>query len=255
MERKKLLSVVVVGGGASGVEIGAEIIEFMQETLCSYYNRSCHMKKSDMQVTLVAASPTLLPPFPPALQVIAKNELIRKGIKVLTGETVTEVKPGRIIFADKSFIEAGTIIWVAGVKPVSPNLPNLEKEKNGRLKIDEYLRIAGKTEIFSLGDVSGTAPMLAQVASQQGKTAALNIAAAINNTPLTPFKFFEKGLLVSLGQWHAAGKILGVTMKGPLMWWIWRTVYLFNFHSWRKRIKIAVEWTVNLFYPRDITEV
>ncbi len=252
-ERRKMLSVVIVGGGATGVELAAEVIEFMQETLCSYY-RSCHMKKADMQVTVVAASPELLPPFPPALRTIAKNELVRKGVKVLTGETVTEVKPGKIIFADKSFLEAGTIIWVAGVKPSTMDIAGAEKEKNGRIKIDEFLRVTGPSNIFALGDVSGTAPMLAQVASQQAKTVAHNIGATISATPLAPFVFHEKGLLVSLGQWYAAGKIFGVTMKGPLMWWIWRTVYLFNFHSWRKRFKIAAEWTVNLFYPRDITE-
>lgn len=254
-ERKRMLSIVVVGGGATGVELSAEIVEFMQETLVSYYSNTCHLRKSDIQVTVVAASPELLPPFPPELRTIAKNELIRKGIRVMTGETVTEVKQNRIIFADKSFIDAGTIIWVAGVKPVSPNIPGVEKEKNGRIKIDEFLRVANHPEVFCLGDTGGTAPMLAQVASQQGKTVAENIGATINATPLVPFKFFEKGLLVSLGQWYAAGKIFGVTLKGPIMWWIWRTIYLFNFHSWRKRFKIAVEWTVNLLYPRDITEV
>jgi NADH:ubiquinone reductase (H+-translocating) len=254
-ERKRLLSIVVVGGGATGVELSAEIVEFMKETLCSYYGNTCHLKESDMQVTVVAASPDLLPPFPPELRAIAKAELIRKGIKVMTGETVTEVRQNRIIFADKSFIDAGMIIWVAGVKPVSPEIGGVEKEKNGRIKINDFLQVATKPDIFCLGDVGGTAPMLAQVASQQGKTVADNIAATIKKTPLVPFKFFEKGLLVSLGQWYAAGKIFGVTMKGPVMWFIWRGVYLFNFHSLRKRIKIAVEWFVNFFYPRDITEV
>ncbi len=254
-ERRKLLSVAIVGGGATGVELAAEIVEFMKETLCSYYGNTCHLKKEDMQVTVIAASPDLLPPFPPALRDIAKKELVRKGIRVMLGETVTEVKPRKILFADKSFVEAATIIWVAGVKPVSPALTGAEKEKNGRIKIDEFLRVAGKHEVFSLGDVGGTAPMLAQVAVQQGKIVARNIGATLTSIPLIPFMFMEKGLLVSLGQWHAAGKIFGITLQGPLMWWIWRTVYLFNFHSWRKRLKIAVEWTVNLFYPRDITKI
>jgi NADH dehydrogenase len=254
-ERKRLLSMVIVGGGATGVELATEIIEFLEETLCSYYGTTCHLKKSDMNVTVVAASPDLLPPFPPALREIAKKELIRKGIKVLLNETVTEVKQNRIIFKDGSFIDAGTIIWVAGVKPKSPDIAGIEKEKNGRIKIDENLRVVGHPEIFALGDTGGSAPMLAQVAVQQGKIVAANIAATINNTPLSAFTFVEKGLLVSLGQWYAAGRLFGVTMKGPLMWWIWRTVYLFNFHSWRKRFKIGVEWTVNLFYPRDITEI
>ncbi len=255
-ERKKILSIAVVGGGATGVELGAEIIEFLEETVSAYYGNTCHIKKSDIQVSIVAASPDLLPPFPPALRKIAELELIRKGVRVLLGETVTEVKPGKILFADKTFVEAKTVIWVAGVKAVYPSIiGTVAKEKNGRITIDEFLRAAGKTDIFCLGDASGTAPMLAQVASQQGKTVARNIAASIDSLPLTPFIFFEKGLLVSLGQWYAAGKIFGITVSGPIMWWIWRTVYLFNFHSWRKRMKIGAEWTVNLFYPRDITKI
>ena len=166
-----------------------------------------------------------------------------------------EVKPGKIIFKDNSYLEAGTIIWVAGVKPAPIELGTIEREKSGRIKIDEFLRIVNQPNIFSLGDVSGTHPMLAQVASQQAKTVAHNIGATISASPLSPFVYREKGLLVSLGQWYAVGKIYGVVMKGPLMWFIWRGTYLFNFHSWRKRTKIVMEWIINFFYPRDITEV
>jgi NADH dehydrogenase len=166
---------------------------------------------------------------------------------------VTSVESGKIILKDGSSVVADTIIWVAGVKPKSPNIEGIELEKSGRIKIDEYLRV--KDNVFALGDVSGTLPMLAQVAVQQSKNVAENIIYTISNKPLTPFKFKEKGLLVSLGQWYAAGKISGITLKGPFMWWLWRTIYLFNFHSWRNRVKIAVEWTVNLFSPRDITEI
>ena len=117
----------------------------------------------------------------------------------------------------------------------------------------EYLRINNR--VFALGDVSGTTPMLAQVATQQGMSVAGNIIANITNKPLLPFIFNQKGLLVSLGKWYAAGEISGITMKGPIMWLIWRTIYLFNFHCWRKRIEIVVEWIINLFSPRDITEI
>ncbi len=253
-ERRKTLSCVIVGAGPTGVELAAEIMEFMQENLCAYYHK-CGFSKTDMRVTLVAASPDVLPQFPPELRPLAEAELVRKGIHVMTSESVVEVKPGKILFADKSFLEAGTIVWVAGVKPSVTEIAGIEKEKNGRIKIDEFLRMVGHTEIFALGDVSGTAPMLAQVASQQAKTVAENISASISQTPLTAFKFHEKGLLVSLGQWYAVGKIFGIVMKGPFMWLVWRTAYLFNFHSWRKRVKIGFEWTINLFYPRDITEV
>ncbi|MDP3962671.1 MAG: NAD(P)/FAD-dependent oxidoreductase [bacterium] len=231
-------SCAVIGAGATGVELAAEIVEF----------------RKSMEVCLVAASPDVLPNFPVELRKIAYDRLVKKGIKVMTGETVVEVKQEnnmkKIIFVDKSFIEAEVVIWVAGVKPSVIEVPGAEKEKSGRIKIDEFLKVEGVRDIFSLGDVSGTSPMLAQVAVQQGKIAAKNIISTICRKPLVPFKFKEKGLLISLGQWHAAGQLFGVSMKGPFMWWVWRTVYLFNFHSWKKRLKIAFEWTIDIFWPR-----
>lgn len=225
-------SCVIVGAGATGVELAAEISEF----------------KKGMRVSLVTSSPDVLPQFPAELRVIAHEHLLKKGIRVMTNETVVEVKPGKILFSDKSFVEAELIIWVAGVKPLTIEIPGIEKEKNGRLKVDEFLRIT--PDIFSLGDVAGTSPMLAQVAVQQGVVVAKNIIATLSGEELIPFKFKEKGLLVSLGHWFAVGKIFGVVLRGPVMWWIWRTVYLFNFHSWSKRFEIAWEWTLNIFNPR-----
>lgn len=253
-EKRKALSCIIVGAGPTGVELAAEIVEFMHETLCYYYHM-CGFDKGHMNINLISAGPDILAQFPENLRKIAWKELERKGINILANKQAVEVQPGKVSFKDGTSIEAGTIIWVAGVKPKDMEIANVEKEKNGRIKIDEFLRVVGKNDVFSLGDISGTWPMLAQVAVQQGRTVAQNIQASIENAPLSPFKFKEKGLLVSLGQWYAAGKIFGMTMKGPFMWWLWRTIYLFNFHCLRKRIKIALEWTINIFYPRDITKI
>ncbi len=230
------ISSIVIGAGPTGVELAAELIEFL------------HTK-----VTLVAASKDVLHQFPMKLQQIAHRELLRKNVNVMVDRVVTSVEPGKVIFKDGTSISAKNIIWVAGVKPSAPIIDGIEYEKSGRIKVDEYLRINNR--VFALGDVSGTTPMLAQVATQQGMSVAGNIIANITNKPLLPFIFNQKGLLVSLGKWYAAGEISGITMKGPIMWLIWRTIYLFNFHCWRKRIEIVVEWIINLFSPRDITEI
>lgn len=251
--RKRLLSTIIVGAGPTGVELAAEIVEFMQGTLCSYYNM-CGFEKSHMKVSLITATPDVLSQFPPALRDIAKERLIKKGVDVMADECVSAVESSKVIFADKSFVTGHTIIWVAGVKPSVIEIAGTTKEKNGRLKIDEFLRVAGHQNIFALGDVSGTEPMLAQVAVQQGKTVARNIKASIENKPLAVFRYRQKGLLVSLGQWYAVGQIFGITLEGRLMWLLWRGVYLFNFHSFRNKLRIAGEWAVNAFYPRDISE-
>ncbi len=250
-ERQRLLSVAIIGAGPTGVELSAEIVELMHGTLCSYY-KLCGFSTIHMKIRLITATPDVLSMFPVKLRSLAKDELIRKGVEIVANEAVTEIQSGKIIFADKSFLEANTVIWVAGVKPVTLEINGIEKEKNGRYKIDEFLRVS--PNIFALGDSSGTLPMLAQVAVQQGKNVARNIGASLRKKPLISFVYRQKGLLVSLGQWYAVGTILGITLKGPLMWILWRAIYLFNFHSLRNKLRIAGEWTVNLFYPRDITE-
>jgi NADH dehydrogenase len=98
-------------------------------------------------------------------------------------------------------------------------------------------------------------PMLAQVAVAQAKVVAENIIASVEELPMTSFVYKAKGNFISLGQWYAAGEIFGVTISGKMAWWIWRTVYLFTFASWEKRLKIAFEWSLNLFLPRDTTKV
>ena len=256
--REILLSFVIVGGGPTGVELAAEMVEFLHDTLCIYY-RKAGLKKEEVKVTLVATSPDLVPMFPPAMRQIALNHLVKKRVTVKTATTVVEVTANSVLLQDGSKICSGTTIWVAGVAPSMLEIPGAERLPNGRVKIDECLRVVGQQgAIFALGDVSAAEkplPMLAQVAVQQAKALAANITSAVRGKELTPFIYHEKGLLMSLGQWYATGHFFGLTFKGGLMWWLWRTIYLFNFHSWRKRFKIAAEWTVNLFYPRDITSI
>jgi NADH dehydrogenase len=120
--------------------------------------------------------------------------------------------------------------------------------------VDGHLRVAGHPEIFVLGDQAAGAPMLAQAATQQAPIVSAAIVSAVSGRPLGPgFSFKPKGLLVSLGRWHAVGEIGRVTVSGPIAWFIWRTVYLLKFPCWRKRIRVAAEWAIGLFFPRDIS--
>ena len=97
-------------------------------------------------------------------------------------------------------------------------------------------------------------PALAQVAVQQGKFVADNIAALIEKKPLTPLTYSSKGLLISLGQWMAAGQIAGVQLSGRTIWWLWRSIYVSKLISWQKKLRVIVDWTINLFSPRDISK-
>jgi NADH dehydrogenase len=167
------------------------------------------------------------------------------------------------MLTDGSIVPAFTTIWLAGVTPVFPELTGISLHSSKRIEVDEFLRAESLKNVFVLGDVAASLsqsdkrplPMLAQVAVNQAKTVAQNIQASIQNRMLRPFTYVSKGSLLSVGQWMALGDIMGMQLSGKVMWWVWRTVYLFKFISWRKRFKIATEWTINLFYPRDITKV
>ena len=98
-------------------------------------------------------------------------------------------------------------------------------------------------------------PMLAQVAVNQARVVAKNIRLSIKKKPLKTFHYHSKGSMVSVGAWFAIGEIFSMKIAGKLTWWIWRTLYLFKFFSWKKRLHIVIDWTLDALYPRDITKL
>lgn len=240
-KNKDMLVTSIIGAGPTGVELAAELQEYMQHTIFTYYNTS-HFKKEDIKVILVTATPDIISQFPPKMRIVAAKELNNRGIEIKANTIVVKVEPGQISFKDGTTMKSHTIVWVAGVTAGA----------SGRLEINESLQTTSSPEVFALGDTAGKCPMLAQVAVQQAKVVAYNIHALIEKKKLRVFIFKQKGLLISIGQWYAIGNFFGLTFRGRIMWLIWRIVYLLNFISWRKRFEIAFEWTMNLFSPRDI---
>ena len=259
-KRRAMLSFVVVGGGATGVEYAAELAEFAERTLYKYYGKE--FSNECAGITLVHAGPSLLAPFSPKTQAYAAKSLEKIGVKVLLNAKVTEVDAGGIVLATGERIEAETVVWTAGVRPnvVPVTGGELPADASNRILTAATLLVSGRTDIFAVGDnahVEGPDgkpyPMLAQVAERQAKHLGGNIRRALRGEKLEPFSYKLQGSLVSLGKWNAAGTIGGVDIHGAFAWFIWRTVYLFKFISKAKRIKIAADWTVALFFPRDVT--
>ncbi len=253
-KNKELLTCAIVGAGPTGIELAAELIEYMQHTLCNYYKDS-GFKKEDIKISVITATPDIISMFPEKMRHIGQAELDRKGIKVIPNSIVTKVEPNTFIFKDNTVLKAHTLVWVAGVAPSLNEINGIEAGPKGRIEVNEYLQSITNPEIFSLGDAGGSFPMLAQVAVRQGKTVAQNIYAMVNNKTLKKFNFEQKILLISIGQWYAIGHFGSITLRGPLMWLLWRAVYLFNFLSTRKKFEIIIEWIINLFYPRNITYI
>ncbi|MEK7390690.1 MAG: NAD(P)/FAD-dependent oxidoreductase [Patescibacteria group bacterium] len=283
-ERRKLLTFVIVGGGATGVELAAEMTDLFFDTFRKFFCGKIPME--DVTIHLITGDTELLRNFHGKMRARAKVILSQKGVNVRTGARVLVVDENGVSLNDGSRIESKHVLWLAGV---SPNVPPSDKPftRNsiadelatgkiaskiaGRIIVDRQMKARGHENIYALGDVATFEdeflPMHAQTAVQAARVVAQNIFAEIYSEMRSEdgkrrekpgekrngFYYRSAGDLVSLGQWQAVGYFLKILWVGPLAWFIWRTVYLFKFASWSKRVKIAVDWTIDIFYPRDIT--
>lgn len=254
----KPVSFVVVGGGPTGIEIATEIAEFVHTTLLPYYAKN-GLDTDDVSVHLISKNDILMSESSVKIQRACLSALHKMKIVAHTGSSVSSVTFDGVNTDRDGFIHSSLTIWAAGVTPLQ--VP--EKNTSGPVNVvvDPYLRKAGSENVYALGDcVSGVIdgramPRLAQAATAEAGIVAKNIIAQIKNKKLTSFAYKSKGTLLSLGQWNATGSIFGLYIGGMFAWWVWRTIYLSKFISWRKRFRIALEWTINIFYPRDISRI
>ena len=257
-ERKKMLKFVVVGGGATGVELAAELQELIKENFSRYYLSEII---KDASVILIEKGSELMSQFGIKIRKKSLDVLRKKGIEVKFNTTVKEVDPSSLIFTDGTSISTETIIWVAGIKPAGLEFSEaVSKSPTGRLIVNEYLQLENHKEIFAIGDVSAFKhkniflPLLAQVAQKEAGHVAKNIQLLIKGSAAKPFSYCHSGNLVSLGRWMAVGEIFNFTFSGHFTWWLWRTVYLFKLISFRKKFEVAIDWTINIFSARDISQ-
>ncbi len=259
-ERRKLLRMVIIGGGPTGVELAAEMIEFFQGTLNKYFCNANILL--DAEIVLIHRDRELLSMFSEKLRKKSFEVLTKKGVKILLNTEVVSIDDRGVICKNGELIETANPIWTAGIQPVSIKFDEeIIKNKNGTIPVESTLNMKDYQEVFVLGDMSGyidpktqkPLPALAQVAVKEAEAAANNIAASISGTTLQAFEYHHKGSLVSLGQWMAMGEISNFSLSGHLAWWIWRTIYLSKLISLQKKFKVAANWTLNLFSPRDIS--
>lgn len=260
-EKRQLLRFVVVGGGPTGVELAAELSGLVYGTFRKLYSPDL---VRHAEIILLQRGGELLPQFPEAVRKRSFRVLRQKGVDVRLNTAVTKVAEDSVEVAGKEPIPTKTVLWTAGVvpNPLDCEEDHVPEDKRGRIEVNEYLQMKNDPRVFVVGDKAAfydkkrdqTLPMLAQVASKQGPAAARNIYNLIHGREPLPFVYKHKGDLVSLGEWNAAGKIGNVTLSGRFTWWLWRTVYLSKIVTMRKRVEVAIDWTMDLFLPRDTAE-
>ena len=190
-------------------------------------------------------------------------ELLKnRGIEFQLDKRVVKMKSDRVILNDGTEIASYTPIWTAGNQP-HPVLRDIPCELNprGAVIVDENLQVNNTKNIWALGDCAQIPdpynpgkyyPPTAQHAMREGRAVADNIAAAISNRPQEPFRFKIIGLLVGLGHRSAAADIRGLQFSGFLAWFMWRTIYLSKLPGFEKKLRVVLDWTIDLFFPRDI---
>ncbi len=256
--RRALTTFVVVGGGFSGVETIGELQEMVSLVLPNYRN----LRREDVRFVLVHSQDRILPEVVPGLGEYAAKELRSRGIEIRL-DLKCKAATGELVFlSDGRQIATRTLISTVGNAP-NPLLKTLPcKTERGRLATEATLRVPGFDSLWALGDNAAVpspdgrpyAPT-AQNAIRQAVVCADNIVATLRGGKLKPFVFNALGKLASLGGRSAVAEILGLKVKGFFAWWLWRTIYLMKLPGIERRIRVALDWTLDLVFQRNIVQL
>ena len=254
-ERRRLLTVCVVGGGYTGVELIAELQDFFHSYIVPRYRG---IEPADYRLLVVEAGAEILRGVHPTLAERARVKLGREGIEIRTSTRVTRVLPGAVEVAGGERIPVGLTVWAAGVKghPALADLP-VERDKLGRVVVDEHMRVPGHPDVYGAGDavtVSGrpeaSIPII-PAALAHGQLVATNILADLAGRSLSTLSFAPQGMLVSLGERDAVVEVMGVRFSGYPAWLFWNALHLYKLVGFRKQLQVALDWWLAGIFPRD----
>ena len=261
--RARLLTFVVVGGGYTGVETAGQVYDFIREAHRFYAS----LRGVRPKVVLVHAGPHLLPEIGPGLGGYAERLLAGRGVDVRLRTHVSAMTARQVFFAEGGTVEAHTIITTVGNAP-NPVVLDLCRQLGleavkGRIPVDETLRVRGQEQLWAAGDGAAVpwtdrgeqklSPPTAQFALRHGILLGRNLAAALQEKPPRPFRYRNRGQLANIGRHAAVAEVCGLQFKGFIAWWMWRTIYLAKLPGAMRRLRVTIDWTFDLIFPRDIS--
>ena len=258
-ERKRLLHIVIVGGGPTGVEFGAELYDFVEQDVARLYKS----EEKDIKVTLVESN-QILGMFDERLRAYAEKKIKQRDRMSLVQSSVTEVRADGVTLADGTDMPCGLVVWSTGLAPRQfTKHVDLPRNERGQIITDDYMRVKGYKDgsIFAIGDCAdienNSLPCTAQVAERQGRYLAklMNSCQTLNCDidSAEPFKFRSMGMLAYIGRYQALTDIPNMKLQGVPSWFLWRSAYLTRLGSWRLRMQVPIDWLKTLIYGRDIS--
>ena len=256
--RASLLTLVVTGGGFAGVETIASVNDFMRDAIRFYPRLSEH----ELKVVLIEATDAILPELGPKLGAYAREKLAKRGVQFLTNTAVKSFLNGEVDLSVGSSLKTRLLVWTAGVSP-NPLLHMLACPKErGRLVTNEFLEVKSLPGVYALGDCAAvpdpatgkSCPPTAQHALRQGKVAAQNILTEIYGGRHQRFTFKTVGALAAIGKRTGVARIMGVNFSGFIAWFLWRTIYLSKLPRFEKKVRVALDWTLDLLFSKDLVQ-
>jgi NADH dehydrogenase len=254
--RRAALTFVFVGGGYAGVEALGELEDLARDAIAN----EPRLDPGEMRWVLVDAADRILPELSPDLAAYAAERLRERGIEIATSTRLESATDGKIHLSDGRAFAADTLVWTAGVKP-SPLARDsgLPVDAQGRLVVDPFLRAVGVDDLWAAGDAAAVpdpsteaSPPTAQHALRQGRRLAANLTAVLSGGSPQAFDYTTIGGVCSLGRYQGVAEVRGLRFRGFLGWFLHRSYHLLAMPTWTRRVKIALDWTVALLFPRDL---
>jgi NADH dehydrogenase len=263
--RAPLLTFVIAGGGFAGVELAGALNDFAHGILADYPN----LNRNEVRVVLVHARDCILPELSESLGHYAQTKMEQRGVEFRLNARVSDAHPGIIVLEDQE-IRSETLVWTAGTTPSTIiKTLNIEKDKRGAVKVDANLAVSGRPDLWALGDCAAITdaksdrpcPPTAQFALREAATLASNLAARLAGQPSKGFHFDSLGALCVIGHQTACAELTlpfarkrAVRFSGLFAWLMWRGIYLSKLPGLERKIRVLFDWSVELFFPRDIVQ-
>jgi len=260
-QREKLLTILIVGGGPTGVEMAGAFAELARTVLKRDFRR---IDPSQAKIILIEGAANVLSFLPPDLQESAKRQLEGLGVTVRTSVRVKDIRDGEVELDTGEVIRAGNILWTAGVSavPLTKKL-GVELDKAGRVKVNPDLSLPGRSEVFVIGDmailmqengkpVPGVSPAAMQEGRHVAKIVEDEIDLGAGRSPRPPFKYWDKGTMATIGRSKAVAEVGRFKFSGLLAWLTWLFVHLLFLIGFRNKISVLIQWAYSYFaYKRS----
>lgn len=245
-ERRAWQTIVIVGGGPTGVELAGIMITMARKAMRPDFR---HIDTAETRVILIEGGPRLLPSFPEELSRCAERDLQKMGVEIRLGTVAQEIGDDAVVVANET-IGTRTVFWAAGnvASPLSM-LPGAPTDRNGRVIVESDLSIPGRSEVFVVGDMAVTkqrdgrpVPGVCQGAMQGGATAAENILRTIRRQPRKPFRYVNKGDMATIGRHSAVADLGFIRIGGTIAWLLWLFIHILYLAGFRNRLGVLFEW-------------